>query len=53
MSNGGKFYKKTVRDVPLDNKTVLVRADYNVPQNEAGEIDFWIRKNRLSYQTAA
>lgn len=26
-----RFFKQTVRDVPLDNQTVLVRADYNVP----------------------
>lgn len=25
------FHKKTIRDVPLDGKQVLVRADYNVP----------------------
>lgn len=25
------FAKKTIRDVPLEHKTVLVRADYNVP----------------------
>lgn len=34
-----KFYKKTVRDVPLDGKVVLVRADYNVPQDYKGNID--------------
>jgi len=33
------FFKLTIRDVPLDNKTVLVRADYNVPLNNKGEID--------------
>jgi phosphoglycerate kinase len=32
------FYKLTIRDVPLDNKTVLVRADYNVPLTGGGEI---------------
>jgi len=39
------FTKKTIRGVPLDNKTVLVRVDYNVPQDEAGAIedDFRIR----------
>lgn len=31
------FFKKTMQDVPLDGKTVLVRADYNVPL-EKGEI---------------
>lgn len=25
------FTKRTIRDIPLDGKTVLVRADYNVP----------------------
>lgn len=33
------FFKLTIRDVPLDNQTVLVRADYNVPLNKKGEID--------------
>jgi phosphoglycerate kinase len=32
------FYKQTIRDVPLDHKTVLVRADYNVPLDDAGKI---------------
>ena len=32
------FFKLTIRDVPLDNKVVLVRADYNVPLNKKGEI---------------
>lgn len=36
MKKGG-FYKKSMRDVPLEGKTVLVRADYNVPLEE-GEI---------------
>jgi phosphoglycerate kinase len=33
-----KFFKKTLRDVPLDGKTVLVRADYNVPLDKKGAI---------------
>jgi phosphoglycerate kinase len=33
------FFKRTIRDVPIDNKTVLVRADYNVPQSTTGTID--------------
>lgn len=34
------FFKRTVKDVPIDNKTVLVRVDYNVPINkDSGEID--------------
>lgn len=32
------FSKKTIRDVPLGDKTVLMRADFNVPINEAGDI---------------
>lgn len=37
MKKGG-FYKRTIRDVPLREKTVLVRADYNVPFTESGDI---------------
>jgi phosphoglycerate kinase len=33
------FFKQTIRDVPLDNQTVLVRADYNVPLSSDGSID--------------
>lgn len=33
------FPKKTLRDVPLDQQTVLVRVDYNVPLDENGKID--------------
>ena len=32
------FFKRTIRDVPIDNKTVLVRTDYNVPQTSTGAI---------------
>jgi len=32
------FFKRTIRDVPIDNKTVLIRADYNVPQSKNGSI---------------
>jgi phosphoglycerate kinase len=32
------FFKLTIRDVPLDNQTVLVRVDYNVPLNKSGHI---------------
>lgn len=34
-----RFYKQTIRDVPIDGQTVLVRADYNVPINSEGEIN--------------
>jgi len=39
------FFKQTIRDVPLDDTTVLVRADYNVPLGPDGTIadDFRIR----------
>ncbi len=33
------FFKKTIRDVPLDNQTVIVRVDYNVPLAADGSID--------------
>lgn len=44
MKKGG-FSKLTVRDVPIAGKTVLVRADYNVPLTSDGEIadDFRVR----------
>lgn len=32
------FDKKTIRDVPLEHKTVLLRADYNVPLAADGSI---------------
>lgn len=35
---GGRFFKKTIEDVPLEGKTVLLRADYNVPLLPSGEI---------------
>lgn len=39
------FYKQTIKTVPLDNTTVLMRADYNVPLKDDGTIadDFRIR----------
>ena len=33
------FFKLTIRDVPIDNKIVLIRADYNVPLDSDGLID--------------
>lgn len=40
-----KFHKRTIRDVPLEGTTVLLRADFNVPLKSDGSIhdDFRIR----------
>lgn len=45
MKSGGKFYKLSMSDAPLRGKTVLVRADYNVPLTKDGQIadDYRIR----------
>ena len=42
---GERFFKQTLRDVSCEGKTVLVRADYNVPLTDDGRIadDFRIR----------
>src|SRR6185503_1767729 len=34
----GRMNKKTVRDIDLSGKRVLVRVDYNVPLDEQGRI---------------
>lgn len=41
------FTKKTIRDIDLQGKKVLLRADYNVPLNEKSEItdDYRIRQS--------
>jgi phosphoglycerate kinase len=41
------FTKKTIRDIDLKGKRVLVRADYNVPQNDDGSMsdDFRIQQS--------
>lgn len=41
------FNKKTIKDVQLEGKTVLVRADYNVPLTKDGNIvdDYRIKKS--------
>lgn len=33
------FHKKTIRDIQLSGKTVLLRADYNVPVDDDGKIE--------------
>jgi phosphoglycerate kinase len=38
MSTKGKFHKKTVKDIDVTNKRVLVRVDYNVPTDKDGKI---------------
>lgn len=45
MNKVGKFHKRTMRKAPLAGKTVLLRADYNVPLHDDGTIadDFRIR----------
>lgn len=46
------FYKKTVRDFDLQGKRVLLRADYNVPIGQSGEItdDYRIKKSLPTIQ---
>jgi phosphoglycerate kinase len=41
------FNKKTIKDVSLNNKTVLLRTDYNVPLDDNGNItdDYRIKKS--------
>lgn len=41
------FDKKTIKDVPIEHHTVLLRADYNVPLNDKGKIadDYRIRQS--------
>ncbi len=38
MPTAGKFNKKTVRDIEVKGKKVLVRVDYNVPLDKDGKI---------------
>lgn len=42
-----EFKKKTVKDVPIAGKIILLRADYNVPLDESGKIrdDFRIKQS--------
>lgn len=49
---GKKFFKQTINTVPLGGMTVLMRADYNVPQAPDGTIadDFRIRASLPTVQ---
>lgn len=38
MANTCIFPKKTVRDIDISGKRILLRAEFNVPMNDAGEI---------------
>lgn len=51
MSNQ-TFNKKTIRDIDVHGRTVLVRADYNVPLNKSGEItdDYRIQQSLPTLQ---
>lgn len=50
MKQGG-FFKRTINDVPLDNKTVLVRVDYNVPlENGIIKDDYRVRSSMPTIQ---
>jgi 3-phosphoglycerate kinase len=42
-----QFKKMTIRDIPVDGKTVLLRADYNVPLESDGSIadDFRVQSS--------
>jgi 3-phosphoglycerate kinase len=46
------FYKKTIREIDLGGKTVLLRADYNVPIDEFGAIsdDYRIKQSLPTVQ---
>lgn len=46
------FFKQTISSVPLEGKTVLLRADYNVPLNDDGTVkdDFRIRASLPTVQ---
>lgn len=47
MTTGGQFSKRTIDDIPLRGKTVLLRADYNVPLTKGGKVadDYRIRSS--------
>ena len=43
--------KKTIKDIEVAGKTVLVRVDFNVPRNkETGEISSFILPSRTNFE---
>lgn len=48
------FTKKSIRDIDIDNKTILLRVDYNVPINEFGVVadDYRIRQTLATIEYA-
>lgn len=52
MKKSGGFFKKSMLDMPLRGKTILLRADYNVPLTKDGKVadDFRIRSNLPTVQ---
>lgn len=38
MQKAATFHKKTIKDIELDGKRILLRADFNVPLDERGKI---------------
>lgn len=38
MNQAQIFHKKTIKDIDVHGKTILLRADFNVPLNDKGEI---------------
>lgn len=47
MKSDGGFSKKTIKNVRLSGKTVLLRADYNVPLSDSGQVlgDYRIKQS--------
>lgn len=52
VKRGYHFPKRTIRDIPVRNKRILLRADFNVPLNDQGEItsDFRITQTLPTIQ---
>lgn len=52
MPKASEFHKKTLKDIDLEGKTVLVRTDYNVPVDESGKItdDYRIKQSLPTIQ---